>query len=100
MKIGHALKYNFATYKPDLLLSPDGSSGKVKFLFIENDLNEAERVKPYYRHKQGIFNMDEFIQVGNVNTNRIVGGYRKRERREANRIVRFVFEQRHRTRLP
>lgn len=77
MKIGHALKYNFATYKPDLLLSPDGTSGKVKFLFIENDLNEAERIKPYYRFKKGIFNMDEFIQVGNVNTNRIVERIKK-----------------------
>jgi len=78
MKIGHALKYNFATYKPDLLLSPDGSSGKVKFLFIENDVNEAgDRLKPYYRFKKGIFNIDEFLQVGNVNTKRIVERIKK-----------------------
>jgi hypothetical protein len=77
MKIGHALKYNFATYKPELLLSPDGTQGRIKFLFIENDINEIERTKPFYRHKEGIFNRDEFIQVGNINSSRIVERIKK-----------------------
>lgn len=78
MKIGHALKYNFITYKPELLLSPDGETGRVKFLFIENDVNEVERIKPFYRHRKGVFNKDEFIQVGTVNTNRIVNSISQR----------------------
>jgi hypothetical protein len=72
MKIGHALKYNFSTYMPSQLLSSDGSKGRVKFLFIENDTQEVERIKPYYRFKKDVFDMDEFIQIGRINADRVV----------------------------
>lgn len=80
MKIGHAMKYNFHRYMPEALLSADGATGRIKFCFIENDKNEFERIKPYYRNIKEIFDPKEIIQIGGINANTIVTEIKKKKK--------------------
>lgn len=76
MKIGHAMKSKFNKFMPEALLANDGSTGYMKFCFIENDINEIYRAKNDYRD---VYDENEIIRIGNINANKIVTEIKKKK---------------------